>query len=89
MITPSIQGLIKENDSLQLECGSPGFPLPQIKWLRNNKVISENSRLNYDKVTRKNAGILECVSQNSFGIKRKSYELKIACKFPNFSYVYF
>lgn len=72
-------------DSLipKISCSGNGYPKLRYQWIRNGSVVSEDSNLNlYNKTTRTDAGIYECVSRNKHGTQVVAMNVSISCKCP-------
>lgn len=65
----------KEGDTIELECVASGFPLPAIRWLRNNQLVmiagriseSQESSLIISEAQVQDAGVYVCEANNGVG----------------------
>lgn len=73
--------IVEDNLIPKISCHGNGYPKLQYQWIRNGMVISDGSNLHlYSKMTRKDAGIYECVSRNKHGTQAVQMNVSISCK---------
>lgn len=55
-------------DSILMECVARGFPIPRIRWFRNNKALPNNgSVIEITKLSLNHTGVYRCVAENVAG----------------------
>ncbi|XP_078360745.1 chymotrypsinogen A-like [Oculina patagonica] len=67
-----------EGETKQLACTAIGHPNPLVTWKKNNKVIRQYwfmSLLDFPSVTRRDAGLYECVAENAGGKEQKQVKI--------------
>ena len=58
---------VDEGDTILMECIARGFPIPRIRWIRDNHTLREVSRLELSQLTIQDAGVYRCIAENVAG----------------------
>ncbi|KAF4527697.1 hypothetical protein B566_EDAN018038 [Ephemera danica] len=72
-VTPGPSKTILKGQPLTLECNATGYPAPAISWSRKGKNLPDGeemiqgSSITFDSVSRKHAGVYECMASNNIG----------------------
>lgn len=78
MLDPNDESLkLKVNSTLKLHCDATGYPLPSIKFLRNNDIVSNESNYEIKAVTLLDAGNYNCIAENQIGQIEKIFYVSI------------
>ncbi|XP_070504622.1 hemicentin-1-like [Chironomus tepperi] len=68
------------NTQLKLSCDASGYPVPQIKFVKNNTEISNKSTLIIESVTVSDAGSYHCYADNEVGSEEKIFYVTVVQK---------
>lgn len=68
---------LKRNSSLKLHCDITGYPIPTVKFLRNNNIVSNESFFEIKSVTSSDAGSYNCIAENQIGINEKIFYVSV------------
>jgi len=74
-----------EKTQVQFDCSSRGIPPPQITWLKNGRIISEEEyglirnvmKLNLKQLSILDSGVYVCQVSNQFGKLNRTFNLKV------------
>lgn len=66
------------NDSFQMECSFNGFPVPQMKWIKNGIEIQDDQPvLNFHEISDEHEGNYSCEVKNLLGISSRNFSLHV------------
>ncbi|KAL7010771.1 hypothetical protein ACKWTF_009159 [Chironomus riparius] len=71
---------VEINTQLKLSCDSTGYPVPQIKFVKNNIEISTESTLTIEAVAQSNAGSYHCYAENEVRSAEKIFYVSVIQK---------
>ncbi|MBN3298345.1 CNTN1 protein, partial [Amia calva] len=69
---------------LSWSCLARGKPRPYIRWLKNGYAYSKGTDLKISSLTLEDAGMYQCIAENSYGIIYANAELKVIACAPSF-----
>jgi len=84
--------LARAGDSVTIQCGVSGTPVPDVLWRRQGTYLTQNSSdlmiigstLQITNVSVEAAGPYICDAENSAGIAQQTFYLQVTCKCNNF-----
>ena len=68
---------LKTNSTLKLNCDATGYPLPSIKFLRNNQIVSNESHFEIKAITSSDSGSYNCIAKNQIGQIEKIFYVSV------------
>ena len=80
---PSLQESYNEGSLVNLSCTASGTPDPDVKWIRNGRMISSGKKIaffTFSSINRADDGQYTCKGNNSAGIDENRVTLVIHCK---------
>lgn len=72
---------LKEGDAVILTCESSAVPSATISWYKNGTLLSQNTKLTLNSLSRKNGGQYVCKTQNEDSEMVSYRYLMVECKF--------
>ncbi|KAK2844927.1 hypothetical protein Q5P01_011586 [Channa striata] len=61
---------VREGDSVTLTCLAKGVPTPNISWVRNNQVVSNEAEWTITRIDASYSGVYHCKAQNKHGTEQ-------------------
>ncbi|KAK2809778.1 hypothetical protein Q5P01_000491 [Channa striata] len=61
---------VREGDSVTLTCLAKGVPTPNISWVRNNQVVSNEAEWTITRIDASYSGVYHCEAQNKHGTEQ-------------------
>ena len=78
-----VQASYNEGSSVNISCTASGTPVPDIKWIRNEKIKSSGKKsaiLMFNNINRADDGLYTCRATNSAGNNENHVTLVVPCK---------
>ncbi|KAG5680582.1 hypothetical protein PVAND_010079 [Polypedilum vanderplanki] len=69
--------VIKKDEQLKLICDAFGYPLPQVRFVKDNIILSQKSTFELKYATPNISGIIHCIAENKAGNAEKIFYINI------------
>ncbi|CAF0772843.1 unnamed protein product [Rotaria sordida] len=75
----TIRIIIRRNESLTLKCPAYGYPIPIIRWYKNEiELYGFDKDLFIKSIDRQDAGLYSCIVSNNFGTDRRYFNIIVS-----------
>lgn len=68
---------IKVNSPIKIACDAIGFPQPQVRFIKDNIILSYNGSLELERARENDSGAYHCIAENEVGFVEKIFYVTI------------